>query len=101
MAHVTVDWNPLGKVYYRKIELYSMAWQETVDLSKFIVSAAPFGGPIALMRADKHFVRVQGSSINKPVIHIFSSAGKELALSSGMLAQLFRWVGQSLKISCV
>lgn len=79
MAHVTVDWNPLGKVYYRKIELYSMAWQETVDLSKFIVSAAPFGGPIALMRADKHFVRVQGSSINKPVIHIFSSAGKELA----------------------
>ena len=23
-----------------------MAWQEAVDLSKFIVSAAPFGGPI-------------------------------------------------------
>jgi len=46
MAHVTVDWNPLGKVFYRKIELYSMAWQEAVDLSKFIVSAASFGGPI-------------------------------------------------------
>lgn len=79
MAHVTVDWNPLGKVFYRKIELYSMAWQDAVDLSKFIVSAAPFGGPIALIRDDKHFVRVQGSTINKPIIHIFSSAGKELA----------------------
>lgn len=79
MAHVTVDWIPLGKVYYRKIELYSMAWQEAVDLSKFTISAAPFGGPIALVRDDKHFVRVHGSSINKPVIHIFSSAGKELA----------------------
>ncbi|XP_020601018.1 vacuolar protein sorting-associated protein 16 homolog [Orbicella faveolata] len=79
MAHVTVDWNPLGKVFYRKIELYSMAWQEAVDLSKFIVSAASFGGPIALIRDDKHFARVQGSSINKPIIHIFSSAGKELA----------------------
>ena len=33
----------------------------------------------ALMRDDKQFVRVQGSAINKPVIHIFSSAGKELA----------------------
>ena len=31
------------------------------------------------MRDDKHFVRVQGSAINKPIIHIFSSAGKELA----------------------
>ncbi|KAM7425656.1 Vacuolar protein sorting-associated protein 16 [Porites harrisoni] len=79
MAHVTVDWNPLGKVFYRKVELYSMEWQDAVDLSRFIVSAAPFGGPIALIRDDKHFARVQGSAINKPIIHIFSSAGRELA----------------------
>ncbi|CAH3134221.1 unnamed protein product [Porites lobata] len=79
MAHVTVDWNPLGKVFYRKVELYSMEWQDAVDLSRFIVSAAPFGGPIALIRDDKHFAQVQGSAINKPIIHIFSSAGKELA----------------------
>ncbi|CAH3134311.1 unnamed protein product [Porites lobata] len=72
MAHVTVDWNPLGKVFYRKVELYSMEWQDAVDLSRFIVSAAPFGGPIALIRGDKHFARVQGSAINKPIIHIFS-----------------------------
>ena len=31
------------------------------------------------MRDDKQFARVQGSTINKPIIHIFSSAGKELA----------------------
>ncbi|CAH3199159.1 unnamed protein product, partial [Porites evermanni] len=29
-----------------KVELYSMEWQDAVDLSLFIVSAAPFGGPI-------------------------------------------------------
>ncbi|CAH3144699.1 unnamed protein product [Porites lobata] len=56
-----------------------MEWQDAVDLSRFIVSAAPFGGPIALIRGDKHFARVQGSAINKPIIHIFSSAGRELA----------------------
>ena len=33
----------------------------------------------ALIRDDKHFAQVQGSAINKPIIHIFSSAGKELA----------------------
>ncbi|XP_073236793.1 vacuolar protein sorting-associated protein 16 homolog isoform X3 [Porites lutea] len=56
-----------------------MEWQDAVYLSRFIVSAAPFGGPIALIRDDKHFARVQGSAINKPIIHIFSSAGRELA----------------------
>ncbi|KAM7431227.1 Vacuolar protein sorting-associated protein 16 [Porites harrisoni] len=66
-------------VLNRKVELYSMEWQDAVDLSQFIVSAAPFGGPIALIRDDKHFARVQGSAINKPIIHIFSSAGRELA----------------------
>ena len=33
----------------------------------------------ALIRDDKHFARVQVSAINKPIIHIFSSAGRELA----------------------
>ena len=33
----------------------------------------------ALIKDDKHFARVQGSAINKPIIHIFCSAGRELA----------------------
>ena len=33
-------------VLNRKVELYGMEWQDAVDLSRFIVSAAPFGGPI-------------------------------------------------------
>ena len=33
----------------------------------------------ALIRDDKHFARVQVSAINKPIIHIFSYAGRELA----------------------
>ena len=31
---------------YRKIELYSMLWADRVDLSKYIVAAGCFGGPI-------------------------------------------------------
>ena len=39
---------PSQNVFFfkRKVELYSMEWQDAVDLSRFIVSAAPFGGPI-------------------------------------------------------
>ena len=33
-------------VLFRKSELYSMAWSGTVDLSNYIIAAAPFGGPI-------------------------------------------------------
>ena len=30
----------------RKQELYQMGWADQVDLSKFMVAAAPYGGPI-------------------------------------------------------
>ncbi|XP_032222411.2 vacuolar protein sorting-associated protein 16 homolog isoform X2 [Nematostella vectensis] len=73
MAHVTADWTPLGDVFYRKQELYSMTWNlNDVDLSKFGKAASPFGGPIALVRETTQ-IQV------KPLIYIFSSAGKELS----------------------
>ena len=42
---------PSQNVFFfkRKVELYSMEWQDAVDLSRFIVSAAPFGGPIGFL----------------------------------------------------
>eukprot|EP00057_Strongylocentrotus_purpuratus_P030253 XP_781126.3 PREDICTED: vacuolar protein sorting-associated protein 16 homolog [Strongylocentrotus purpuratus] len=79
MAHVTGDWNPLGDVFYRKVELYAMdrLWQEVADLRKFKVAVAPFGGPIALMRDSNKITQVRGSS--HIVIFIFSAAGKEIS----------------------
>lgn len=45
----TADWNPLGEIYYKKCEVYSMGWSDIVDISKFEVSAAPYGGPIDII----------------------------------------------------
>ncbi|XP_070536133.1 vacuolar protein sorting-associated protein 16 homolog [Ptychodera flava] len=76
MAHVTADWNPLGEVFYRKIELYSMGWKD-VDLSKYKVAAAPYGGPIALIRDDSKLVKTTSA---KPIIYIFSASGHEISI---------------------
>lgn len=78
MALHTADWSPLGKeVYYRKFELYSMDWQsQNVELSDFIVAAAPFGGPIALIRDDRKAGRIKLGSVR--LIHLFSASGKTL-----------------------
>ncbi|XP_031556502.1 vacuolar protein sorting-associated protein 16 homolog [Actinia tenebrosa] len=74
MAHFTGDWTPLGEVFYRKMELYSMGWKD-INLENYTVTAASYGGPIALMPDNKH----TGAVINKPIISIYSSAGKELS----------------------
>ncbi|KXJ28267.1 vacuolar protein sorting-associated protein 16 homolog [Exaiptasia diaphana] len=77
MAHFTGDWTPLGEVFFRKLELYSMGW--SVDLKYFTVAAASYGGPIALMPNNT------SSVMTKPIINLYSSSGKELAT--------FRWDG--------
>uniref|UniRef100_T1IUZ1 Vacuolar protein sorting-associated protein 16 homolog n=1 Tax=Strigamia maritima TaxID=126957 RepID=T1IUZ1_STRMM len=93
MAQIVVDWTPLGKdVFYRKIELCSMEWRNHVNLDEFVLSAAPFGGPIALIRDEKKFVKQQGSS-TKPTIHIFSASGNfisSLTWSGGRVIH-FAW----------
>ena len=76
MAH-TSDWNPLGDVFFRKFELYSMQWGDSVDLSKYTVCAAPYGGPIALARSELKAAKL--GLANKPIIYIFNSAGSEMA----------------------
>ncbi|XP_019620379.1 PREDICTED: vacuolar protein sorting-associated protein 16 homolog isoform X3 [Branchiostoma belcheri] len=76
MAHVTGDWNPLGQVFYRKQEIYTLGWRD-IDLDKFVVAAAPYGGPVALIRDETKLVRVQGSI--RPVIYIYTSSGREIS----------------------
>ncbi len=62
---------------FRKQDLYSMGWADQVDLSRFIVAAAAYGGPIALIRDENKIQKVQGST--KPIIYMFTAAGREMA----------------------
>lgn len=50
-----------------------MEWSPDTDLEKMIVCAAPYGGPIAVMRDTRLFIKVTG--LAKPVIRIFTSSG--------------------------
>ncbi|XP_065179168.1 vacuolar protein sorting-associated protein 16 homolog [Sycon ciliatum] len=73
----TADWNALGPVFYRKFEVYSMQWRDQVDLSQYRTAAAPYGGPIALMKDDR---RSRQSAAAKPLIRIYNGAGQELSV---------------------
>lgn len=100
-AMLTADWCPLGRdTYFRKFDLYSMTWQHELRLENVSVAAAPYGGPLAVVRDRKKFVQVQGSG--KPVIALYSSAGNHLgsvAWSGGPLVAV-AW-SQSEELLCV
>lgn len=66
---------------YRKYELYSMEWPPETELEQMTVSAAPYGGPMAIVRDVKQFVKVAGSTA-KPVIRIFTASGHLLSTIS-------------------
>ncbi|GAB0090509.1 Vacuolar protein sorting-associated protein 16 homolog [Sergentomyia squamirostris] len=70
----TGDWFTLGHGNtYRKIELYNMEWPPETDLENMIVCAAPYGGPMAIVKDFQKFVKVTGST--KPIIRIFTASG--------------------------
>ncbi|KAK3251822.1 hypothetical protein CYMTET_38849 [Cymbomonas tetramitiformis] len=46
------EWNKLGQLFYRKRELYQMAWREA-NLDCSLVAVARFGGPVATVHDDK------------------------------------------------
>ncbi|TRY82477.1 hypothetical protein DNTS_029961 [Danionella cerebrum] len=86
MAFVTANWNPLGEAFYRKIELYEMGWNLKDALTEYLVAAAPYGGPIALLK--EHHRRSPGA---RPQLEIYSSSGVPLASfpwKSGVVKQL-------------
>ncbi|XP_064643681.1 vacuolar protein sorting-associated protein 16 homolog [Lineus longissimus] len=90
MAFMTANWNSLGDVFFRRFELYSFfdtSWFSDVDLAKFNISAAPYGGPIALVRDDRR----TASATAKPIIYIYSSAGRllsQIRWSSGRILDI-------------
>lgn len=54
-----------------------MGWQNEINLNDMMLYAAPYGGPIALMRNYKKIIRVQGST--NPIIYIYTSSGQKNA----------------------
>uniref|UniRef100_A0A8C1QGQ5 Vacuolar protein sorting-associated protein 16 homolog n=1 Tax=Cyprinus carpio TaxID=7962 RepID=A0A8C1QGQ5_CYPCA len=68
------------------IELYEMGWNLKDGLRDCLVAAAPYGGPIALLKAHN-----RRSPSARPQLEIFSSSGLPLASfpwKSGMVKQL-------------
>lgn len=55
-----------------------MEWSAHTELYQMSVIAAPYGGPMAIVRDTKDFVKVGGSTV-KPVIKIFTASGHLLA----------------------
>ncbi|KAG0040394.1 hypothetical protein BGZ82_003119 [Podila clonocystis] len=75
MSPPTADWIQLQDRFYRKQEIYAMLWKQ-VDLSKYMIAAAPFGGPLALVRDDRKVLLLQKQQPVKPSIYLYTSSGK-------------------------
>lgn len=52
---VTVDWQQLAGVSYRRQSIFSMLWESPRVLENSVVAATPWGGPIAAVRSEKVF----------------------------------------------
>ncbi|KAF5305511.1 hypothetical protein FQA39_LY01602 [Lamprigera yunnana] len=77
-AMLTADWFLLGSdLYFRKFELYAMAWHQDINIDQVVVKAAPYGGPIAIRRDETKIVKVRGTG--HQVIEIFSGSGKKIS----------------------
>lgn len=86
MAFVTANWNPLGEAFYRKTELYEMGWNLKDGLRDCLLAAAPYGGPIALLKEPQ-----RRSPSSRPQLEIYSSSGVTMASfpwKSGVVRQL-------------
>ncbi|TDG96018.1 hypothetical protein EPR50_G00235110 [Perca flavescens] len=86
MAFITANWNPLGEAFYRKTELYEMCWNLKDGLRDSLVAAAPYGGPIALLREP-----LRRSPSSRPQLEIYSASGVSIASfpwKSGPVVQL-------------
>jgi len=97
------EWNELGKLFYRKRELYRMVWSGISALDHELVACAKYGGPIALVRDDKKLMRLGSTQTGKPVVRIFNAAGRSLVSfpweESGRLVA-FGWTDEEVLL-CV
>ncbi|KAK4049105.1 Vacuolar protein sorting-associated protein 16 [Microbotryomycetes sp. JL221] len=84
----SANWEPLGETFYRKQDVYTMQWNMN-DLSDFVMTVAPNGGPIALVRDDRKPVLLTSNNnfMSKPKISVYSAAG--------VLMQTIQWESTS------
>ncbi|CAK9781051.1 putative vacuole organization and biogenesis-related protein [Cutaneotrichosporon oleaginosum] len=74
----TATWDTIQDVFYRKEEVYQMAWK-VPDLSDYLVAVGKNGGPIALMRDERKVVLLGKHTSGKPKIQVFTASGRLIA----------------------
>ncbi|RKP37876.1 Vps16, N-terminal region-domain-containing protein [Dimargaris cristalligena] len=77
LPHPTNDWLLLQDKFYRKHTMYELCWRN-IQLDKFKIAAAPFGGPLALIRDDKKLLVANQQQTTDLSIYLYSSSGKLL-----------------------
>jgi hypothetical protein len=83
----------------RKHTIYSMDWGQ-MDLSRHLVAASPFGGPIALILNEKKIVAYQG--FTKNILHIYNNCGKlmnQIQWDKGTIVKM-GWI-EGERLACV
>lgn len=70
------DCHPLGAILYRKWHVYDMTWGDNKRLDNYIVSGAPFGGPIAMIPDNRNR---STSNEMKEKLTICTSSGGNIA----------------------
>lgn len=71
---MAVDWTPLGEKMVRQVTLYErMRWGLESVLSAYKITAAPFGGPIAVTRDTGQMIDLSGGMDDE--ITIYSASG--------------------------
>eukprot|EP01006_Ploeotia_vitrea_P014258 TRINITY_DN3823_c0_g1_i1.p1 TRINITY_DN3823_c0_g1~~TRINITY_DN3823_c0_g1_i1.p1 ORF type:complete len:855 (+),score=458.50 TRINITY_DN3823_c0_g1_i1:18-2582(+) len=79
---VTASWNALYDRFYTRKTVYEMQWlDEGIDLDKYVVACAPYGGPVALVRDTKKVLLVghDDDELVHPILHIFATSGKRIS----------------------
>eukprot|EP00767_Chilomastix_cuspidata_P001448 gnl/Chilomastix_cuspidata/156.p2 GENE.gnl/Chilomastix_cuspidata/156~~gnl/Chilomastix_cuspidata/156.p2 ORF type:complete len:913 (-),score=536.23 gnl/Chilomastix_cuspidata/156:2065-4803(-) len=77
-VYPTGEWDPLGNVFYRQENVYTMAWPYDTDISSQIVKMAPGGGALAMTRDPSKLISLKrGSAL--PKVGIFRADGKKLS----------------------
>uniref|UniRef100_A0A182LTD4 Vacuolar protein sorting-associated protein 16 homolog n=1 Tax=Anopheles culicifacies TaxID=139723 RepID=A0A182LTD4_9DIPT len=73
----TGDWFTLGLGNaFRKLEICSMEWPASINLENMAIHAAPYGGPIAIVKDPKMFIKLDGGTSTRPIIRVFNCVGK-------------------------
>eukprot|EP00941_MAST-03F_sp_MAST-3F-sp1_P000467 g467.t1 len=83
MYNELASWREMGDgaeaVQYRNFDVYQMQWEGHVNLSDFIVSCAPFGGPVALILDISKIVVLEKYGSKTPPLMICTSSGRTIA----------------------